>query len=56
MNLELDIQEVQAIAATLGKLPTESGAWSLYMKLQSKLEQETKAPAQEVAPAPAPVA
>jgi hypothetical protein len=38
IKLELDINEVNAILATLGKLPTETGAYPLLVKIKEQAE------------------
>jgi len=45
INLELDVKEVNAILQTLGKLPTETGAFPLLMKI--KQQAEAQIPKQE---------
>lgn len=38
INLELTIDEVNAILGTLGQLPTSSGAWPLVVKIKEQAE------------------
>lgn len=49
VNLNLAVEEVNAILHTLGNLPTSSGAWPLVVKI--KEQAESQLPAQD-APAP----
>ena len=49
ITLELDVSEVNAILQTLGKLPTETGAYPLLMKIKEQAEaQVPKAPQDNV--------
>ena len=38
INLELSVEEVNAILQTLGNLPTASGAWPLVVKIKEQAE------------------
>lgn len=38
IELQLSIEEVNAILGTLGNLPTSSGAWPLVMKIKEQAE------------------
>lgn len=38
INLELTVDEVNAILGTLGQLPTSSGAWPLVVKIKEQAE------------------
>lgn len=38
INLELTVEEVNAILGTLGQLPTSSGAWPLVVKIKDQAE------------------
>lgn len=38
INLELSVEEVNAILQTLGNLPTASGAWPLVVKIKGQAE------------------
>lgn len=38
INLELTVDEVNAILGTLGNLPTSSGAWPLVVKIKEQAE------------------
>lgn len=44
INLELSIQEANAIIAVLGDLPTKTGAFPLMMKIKAQAEAEIKTP------------
>lgn len=46
MNIELNltVEEVNAILSTLGNLPTSSGAWPLVMKIKEQAEAQMPAP------------
>lgn len=45
MNIELTIDEVNAVLQTLGQLPTSSGVFPLLMKI--KQQAEAQLPAQD---------
>jgi len=54
IKLTLDINEVNALLATLGELPTKTGAWVLLNKIKVQAEQQSQPPAEaEAVPAPA---
>ena len=38
INLELSVEEVNAILGVLGDLPTKSGAWPLIVKIKEQAE------------------
>ncbi|MEL0015214.1 MAG: hypothetical protein VW715_08365 [Rhodospirillales bacterium] len=38
INLELSVDEVNAILGVLGDLPTKSGAWPLIVKIKEQAE------------------
>jgi hypothetical protein len=38
VNLELSIEEVNAILQVLGDLPTKTGAWPLIVKIKEQAE------------------
>jgi hypothetical protein len=38
INLELTVEEVNAILGVLGDLPTKSGAWPLIVKIKEQAE------------------
>lgn len=38
INLELTVDEVNAILGVLGDLPTKSGAWPLIVKIKEQAE------------------
>ena len=38
VNLELTIEEVNAILQVLGDLPTKTGAWPLIVKIKQQAE------------------
>ena len=38
MNLELTVEEVNAILQVLGDLPTKTGAWPLIVKIKQQAE------------------
>jgi len=40
IKLELTIEEVNGILATLGQLPTSSGAWPLVCKIKEQAESQ----------------
>lgn len=45
MNIELNltVEEVNAILGTLGNLPTSSGAWPLVMKIKEQADAQMPA-------------
>ena len=47
INLDLTVEEVNAILQTLGNLPTSSGAWPLVCKI--KMQAEAQIPSEEAA-------
>ena len=52
INLNLSVDEVNAILGTLGQLPTSSGAWPLVVKIKEQAEAQLPAqPAPEGADA-----
>jgi len=40
IKLSLSIEEVNGILATLGQLPTSSGAWPLVVKIKEQAESQ----------------
>ena len=38
INLELSVEEVNAILSVLGDLPTKTGAWPLIVKIKEQAE------------------
>jgi len=48
VNLELTIEEVNAILQVLGDLPTKTGAWPLIVKIKEQAEKQV--PKEEPAP------
>lgn len=38
INLNLTVDEVNAVLGTLGQLPTSSGAWPLVVKIKEQAE------------------
>jgi hypothetical protein len=44
IKLELSIEEVNAILAVLGDLPTKTGAWVLLKKIKDQAEPQVPAP------------
>lgn len=42
MQLELTVEEVNAVLQTLGELPTKMGAWPLLMKIKQQAEEQVK--------------
>lgn len=40
MNLELTVEEVNAILQVLGDLPTKTGAWPLIVKIKEQAESQ----------------
>lgn len=42
LNLNLSVDEVNAILQTLGQLPTSSGAFPLLMKIKSQCDEQIK--------------
>ena len=38
INLELSVEEVNAILGVLGDLPTKTGAWPLIVKIKEQAE------------------
>lgn len=47
IQLSLTLDEVNAILATLGNLPTQSGAWPLLQKIKAQAEACVAQPAQD---------
>ena len=47
INLELTVDEVNAILGTLGQLPTSSGAWPLVVKIKEQAETQLPQPQPE---------
>jgi hypothetical protein len=43
INLNLDVEEINAILQTLGSLPTSSGAWPLVVKIKEQAEAQLPA-------------
>lgn len=44
INLNLEVNEVNAILQTLGKLPTETGAYPLMIKIKEQAEAQLPKP------------
>lgn len=42
INLELSVNEVNAILGVLGDLPTKSGAWPLIVKIKEQAEAQAE--------------
>ena len=42
IQLKLTVDEVNAVLQTLGQLPTQSGAWMLYVKIKEQAENQVK--------------
>ena len=42
INLELTIEEVNAVLQVLGNLPTKTGAWPLIVKIKEQAEPQVK--------------
>ena len=42
VNLELTIEEVNAILQVLGDLPTKTGAWPLIVKIKQQAEEQVE--------------
>ena len=42
INLKLTVEEVNAVLAVLGDLPTKSGAWPLLLKIKGQAESQAK--------------
>lgn len=42
INLELSVDEVNAILGVLGDLPTKSGAWPLIVKIKEQAEAQAE--------------
>ena len=40
INLELSVEEVNAILGVLGDLPTKTGAWPLIVKIKEQAENQ----------------
>jgi len=40
ITLRLSVEEVNGILATLGQLPTSSGAWPLVVKIKEQAESQ----------------
>jgi hypothetical protein len=38
MKLELDVNEINFVLATLGELPSKSGVWPLILKIKEQAE------------------
>lgn len=47
INLNLTVEEVNAILGTLGQLPTSSGAWPLVVKIKEQAEAQLPQPQPE---------
>jgi hypothetical protein len=47
VNLNLTVEEVNAILHTLGNLPTSSGAWPLVVKIKEQAEGQLPPQAEE---------
>ena len=47
INLELTVDEVNAVLGTLGQLPTSSGAWPLVVKIKEQAEAQLPQPQPE---------
>ena len=47
IELKLTVEEVNAILAVLGDLPTKSGAWPLVVKIKEQAEPQVKPNSQE---------
>lgn len=47
INLNLTVDEVNAILNTLGQLPTSSGAWPLVVKIKEQAEAQVQPQAEE---------
>jgi len=43
INLNLDVEDINAILHTLGSLPTSSGAWPLVVKIKEQAEAQLPA-------------
>ena len=43
VNLELTVEEVNAILQVLGELPTKSGAWPLIVKIKEQADPQVPA-------------
>lgn len=44
INLELSVEEVNAILQVLGDLPTKTGAWPLIVKIKEQAESQVEPP------------
>lgn len=42
IELKLTVEEVNAVLAVLGDLPTKSGAWPLLLKIKGQAETQAK--------------
>jgi hypothetical protein len=42
INLELSVDEVNAILGVLGDLPTKTGAWPLIVKIKEQAESQVE--------------
>ena len=42
IKLELTLEEVNAILAGLGELPSKTGAWNLILKIQQQAQPQLK--------------
>ena len=42
INLELNVEEVNAILGVLGDLPTKTGAWPLIVKIKEQAESQVE--------------
>jgi len=42
INLELTVEEVNAVLQVLGDLPTKTGAWPLIVKIKEQAEPQIK--------------
>lgn len=42
INLELSVEEVNAVLQVLGDLPTKTGAWPLIVKIKEQAEDQVE--------------
>lgn len=42
INLELSVEEVNAILGVLGDLPTKTGAWPLIVRIKEQAESQVE--------------
>jgi hypothetical protein len=44
VTLILSVEEVNAVLAVLGELPSKTGAWTLLVKIKEQVDSQTEKP------------